>query len=401
MGVRSEVGLIPALQGVRGVALLWVIAFHYRVLRDAAGDPWVEALQRLPLADAVIRNGYLGVDLFFLLSGFLLTLPWLLHQANGQPPPGARDFYLRRVRRIVPAYYVHLVLLFVVALPALRGFAYWRQDFFVVVWNGIAHGLFIHNTSPLTSGSMGLNGALWTLAIEAQFYLLLPLLARLLVRRPWLWAAVASGIAALWRYAAAHDLEPIVRMYATLGAHWGGPEDVIRQVLATQQPAYLAHFALGSVLGHLWLERRARPPATLERVALLAGSVAALVALALFLGGRATWGEHTWIVTTAGLAMLLYAASRGDGIFVRAVMSRGVLAWIGKVSYSGYLYHLPVLLIGIKTWPGSAPALLPGYLLATALLAWVSWRYVEDPNIKAGHREHRDPQRSLRKPFPY
>ncbi|HEY4997605.1 MAG TPA: acyltransferase family protein, partial [Usitatibacter sp.] len=110
--VRAEAGSIPGLDGLRGVAVLWVIFFHAYVLRPESGDPWMDLVARSPFVEPVVGAGYLGVDLFFLISGFLLALPWFVHAMRGTPAPSARAFYARRARRIAPAYYAQLVLLF-------------------------------------------------------------------------------------------------------------------------------------------------------------------------------------------------------------------------------------------------------------------------------------------------
>ncbi|HET7731065.1 MAG TPA: acyltransferase [Usitatibacter sp.] len=378
MGVRSEVGNIPAFDGMRGVAVLWVIGFHYVALREAAADPWVEALRALPALDSIVRNGYLGVDLFFLISGFLLMLPWYLHARSGQPAPAAGPFYARRFRRIAPAYYVQLAALFLVVIPLLRGADYWKRDLYVIAWNVAAHGGFVHNTSPLTSGSMGINGALWTLAVEAQYYLLLPLLAPLLVRAPLRSAAIAFAVAIAWQHAARHGLEPIVAAYQRAGAHWAWPENVIRVLLVTQLPSYLGHFALGSLLGRAWLLARERPPSPRERLSVaLAGWMGALVVFALLASRIPVWGEQTWLLTTAALGALLYAAARGDGALARVLLARGPLAFVGRISYSAYLWHLPVLLLLLHAAPGPSALLLPAYLLAVVALSWLSWRLIE------------------------
>ncbi|MBK6982996.1 MAG: acyltransferase [Betaproteobacteria bacterium] len=96
--VRSEVGDIPAIEGLRGVAVAWVMVFHYFVLRDGKfDDAFIAFLKSWAPLEAFARNGYLGVDLFFLITGFLLTLPWFRHaeaglrHPTGDPStPGAR-----------------------------------------------------------------------------------------------------------------------------------------------------------------------------------------------------------------------------------------------------------------------------------------------------------------------
>jgi len=198
--VRSEVGDIPAIEGLRGVAVLWVMVFHYFVLRDGKfDDAFIELVKSWTPLEAFVRNGYLGVDLFFLITGFLLILPWYRHADAGLPPPDWRSFYARRARRIVPAYYVQLVFLFFVVLPLLHP-RIWIQSTPFVTFNLGAHFTFLHYTSPLTSSSMTVNGALWTLAIEMQYYLLLPLVAPLFVRWPWRSLVAAFLIAAGWRW---------------------------------------------------------------------------------------------------------------------------------------------------------------------------------------------------------
>jgi peptidoglycan/LPS O-acetylase OafA/YrhL len=203
----------------------------------------------------------------------------------------------------VPAYYVQLAALFLVVLPLLHGWTYWRSDLYVYALNAFAHGVLVHNLFPLTSASMGVNGALWTLGVEAQFYLLLPVFAPLFVRRPAAMLAISIAIALGWRLCAGSDF------------------------LRAQLPSYLGHFALGIVLGRAWLERRASP----SPLARIAG----------------------------------------------ATLGRGPLAFVGRVSYSAYLYHLPLLLLWNR-YAAVPPTLsLPLYLAVLLAVSWISWRYVE------------------------
>ena len=379
MGVRGEVGSIPALDGVRGVAVLWVVAFHYTVLA-APQDAWLQALARVPAVEGLARHGYLGVDLFFLLSGFLLAMPWLSRARRGLAPPGARAFYRRRVLRIVPAYYVHLVLLFGCFLPLLGGWLYWRSDAYVVAWNAIAHAAFLQLTSPLTSAALGANGALWTLAIEAQFYLLLPWVAPLFVRAPLRCAVGALLVSAGWRWAAAHDLAPLVALQLRLGAHWHWPEGVVRHLLVTQLPSYLGHFALGALLAAAGLRRRERAPTRAANGAMV---LLGLAGFALLLHAtsstRASWGELDWLLPAVALAMLLAAAALGRGAIARRALGGDPLAFVGRVSYSAYLYHLPLLLVLRRHAAFDGLGFAAAYLVLVLAAAWASWRWVERP----------------------
>jgi peptidoglycan/LPS O-acetylase OafA/YrhL len=379
-GVREHAGTIAPMDGLRGVAVAWIVLFHFTVLRDAALDPWAAAIASVPAFARAVASGPFAVDLFFILSGFLLSLPWLIHARRGLPAPDARAFYARRVRRIVPAYYMHVALLFLVVMPLLHGAAYWRSDLYVYAFNAVAHALFIHNTTPLTSGSLGVNGALWTLAIEAQFYALLPLLGPLFARAPWRSLAAATAIAIAWVAASRHGFDALVAAFLAAGAHWQWQEQSIRGLLAIQFPAWLAHFALGAAMAHVW--QRWRPAGALT-AALFAACAAILAVLGT--GRVAPLGEHSGTITVAALGGVVLAAALDRGA-IAAALGRGPLAFVGRISYSAYLWHLPLLLV-MQRHASLVPALFfPAYLASVIGVGWLSWRFVEQPFMHARGR---------------
>jgi peptidoglycan/LPS O-acetylase OafA/YrhL len=330
-GVRDEVGHIAGIDGLRGIAVLWVALFHFTVLRP--GDAATHLALAMP-GGALAAHGYLGVDLFFLISGFLLSMPWFRHHVQGMERPSAPRFYARRFWRIAPAYYVQLAVLFLVVLPLLHGATFWRSDLWVYLYNLGVHALFLHNTTPLSSGSMQVNGALWTLAVEAQFYAILPLAMPLVVRAPRFTLFACLAIAGAWRVAAQVDLAPLVGLEMAIGRPWGWPEDVVRYLLAHQLPSYLGHFALGIILGRAWLMGElARIPA----LALDIAAAGAVIALDLFLAaGRSVVGDLAWAVPMLAVAVPLAAAARA-GTWTSRLLSRGPLAFVGRVSDSMYL----------------------------------------------------------------
>ncbi len=383
---------------MRGVAALWVVLFHYTVMRATAeNDPWIAAIDSFPALGAVIRNGYLGVDLFFLITGFLLTLPWLRARHEGRPAPSARDFYVRRIRRIVPAYYVQLFFLFFVFLPLLRGLAYWRQDFFFLSFNLAAHLSFLHYTTPATSASLGINGVLWTLALEAQYYVLLPLIAGVFVRAPWRMTAALVATAAAWRWMSAHDLEILVRPAMAIASRWSVPEAAIRHFLATQLPGYLGHFALGILAGWAWLASRKWPASRTRDAALTGLGLAALVAfLALYAVPVAAFGELTWLVSAVLLAVAMTGVVTGSARFASLVLANPPIAFAGRVSYSVYLYHLPLVVLLNHLFPAAThPAVFPAYLASVLAIAGLSYRYVELPFMRPRGPAPASPPRAL------
>jgi peptidoglycan/LPS O-acetylase OafA/YrhL len=369
------------------VALLLVVLFHYAVVLDARfADPWVAAADAVPLLEVVVRNGMIGVDLFFLITGFLLVLPWLRHAQEGAAPPSAREFYRRRVRRILPAYYVHLLLLFFLFVPLVRGLEFWRYNPTHMFENLSAHIFLVHYFSPWTSASVGVNGALWSLSLEAQFYVLLPLLAPVFARAPWRTAAALLAGAIAWRWAALHHFDGWVESMRAIDPRWDLTEAKARHLISTQLPGYLGHFAAGMLAGRAWLRWRGSPAGRGAQAAwLLAAGVAIAALIAMHAPEGWVLGEFTWIAALAALAVVMLAlVSRG----LRAagpLLANRPLRFVGRLSYSAYLYHLPLLLLLNVYGPDTRGAWLwfPLYVGAVTAVAWLSYRYAELPALAA------------------
>jgi peptidoglycan/LPS O-acetylase OafA/YrhL len=384
-GVRAEIGDIRAIEGLRGVAVLWVVLFHYLVLREGKfADPLIDAIIAFRPLHVLIRNGYLGVDLFFLITGFLLTLPWFKHALEGKPAPSIREFYRRRVRRIVPAYYVQLAFLAIVCLPVLMSWRFVKAELAFVIANLVAHATFLHYTSPLTSASLTINGALWTLAIEFQYYLLLPFIAPLFVRWPRSTFAAFVTAALAWRYGSAHGFEPLVDFYKMLSAHWNTPEARLRALISTQLPGYLAHFAVGILCGRAWLAKRVRRPGAIPAAALAVATALSCLALFGFLAaGRDLAGEHTWLLFPILMGAAMFCAVSCQPKWGDRLLGAPPIAWAGKVSYSTYLYHVPLLLLFNKLLPAADGWLaFPFWFSVLMGVSWASHRFVELPFMR-------------------
>lgn len=384
-GVRSEIGNIRAIEGLRGVAVLWVLVFHYVVVSSAQfHDPFVEWIDGSRPLQIVVRYGFLGVDLFFLITGFLLVLPWIKHAADGRAQPSARGFYWRRIQRIVPAYYVQLIVLFFVFVPLINP-QLWRTASGFVLGNLGLHALFLHQLTPFSSASLSINGALWTLTLEMQYYVLLPLVAAWFVRAPNVTAAAFVATALLWKALAAHDLQPLISLYATIGARWNIPEADLRHLAATQLPAYLGHFALGILCGRAWFRNRGVAVGRIASVTLGALATGALVGLYIALAeGEPLFGEHVWILFPLAMAIFIWAAVSRHPAWGSKLLGLPVLAFIGRVSYSMYLYHLPLLLLFNKYAPAELGGLaFPCYFAMVIGVGAISFRYVEQPFMRS------------------
>jgi peptidoglycan/LPS O-acetylase OafA/YrhL len=362
---------LPALTGLRGLAACWVLVFH---LWEFSGSPPLI----LPLGfasldlTALAGCGYLGVDLFFVLSGFLLSIPFHRAALGTARTPDVRRYLVRRCRRVLPAYYVQLTIIaatltWLGQTPAAGNLA--------------AHAALLQNLFPAYAL---LNGVYWTMPIEWDFYLALPLIG-LLMRR----FRVLAVFAALFCASVAFRWI----CYAAYGnPEWSAWIDYGRIM---QLPARLDEFGCG-VLGAWWF---LRAPLTARRAHHLLwagalGLVGALVALST--GGRfivpprfpGVLFYFSWLGLSFG-AIVLGAAARQTA---RALLDSRVVAWLGLISYSLYLWHYPLLQVAQHMdWvaTGSASALLRNIVLLTPPILGVSWlsqHIVERPFLRTRAR---------------
>ncbi len=267
---------IPALDGIRGLACLQIIVYHCVI---ASGAFRINGFRTL-------GAGLFGVDAFFVLSGFVLFLPWGEARMRGMPPPDLGRYYRRRVRRIVPADYFMLFFLIVFFVPAHIDPA------MVYSWSGLA-ALAIHLSfqQAIVMGGLGnwtgwaaqpgfgVNGVIWTLTFEAYFYLFLPF-----VYRPFCGSAAKVArnacLAALltigWAWVR-FNVDGISRrlLGIALVAHKSTlARDRIQELMANLFPAYAVHFALGMAGAYTFLRLRDHPLLTHTRW-FRAGTVAA------------------------------------------------------------------------------------------------------------------------------
>jgi peptidoglycan/LPS O-acetylase OafA/YrhL len=307
---------MPALDGLRGFAIALVTAFHF--LRGPGGKA-VDAIS------AVADAGWIGVDLFFVISGFLIT--GILLDARGDPRY-YRNFYARRILRILPLYYGYLVLLLTVA-----GTTFGRAvgaDYFAAhqpwFWTHTTNWLLLATPGPGGAGAAGF-GALWSLALEEQFYLAWPFIVAVTPRRALLriCIGVAAGSLAL-RLVLAAAGTPAYTLYVSSFTH-------------------LDPLAVGAALAILLREGRLERAAGWGRWWLLAGG--ALFALTAVLVGT---GAPVFAVP--GSIMISAAAAMWGGLvcWVVANPSASALGWAhgaplrthGKYSYANYHLQLPV-----------------------------------------------------------
>lgn len=358
----------PALDAVRGVAALAIVVLHawlYTTTTAQKGDS---------LLDGAVHQFRLGVPLFFVLSGFLLYRAWVAAARGGRPLPDLADYARRRAWRIVPAYALVLAgsLALLVPISDVRG----------VDVPDLPHlGLFLvfaSNLHPATSGA--LDPPLWTLAVEVQFYVLLPLVAVLVLgRRPH--PRVPSGRVVLL-------IPPLLLLVAgTLyNLYWSGRVGSI--VVANSLPALVPCFAVGmaaAVVADVPLLRRRGVPA-----ALLAAGAALVVVDGVWHEGDAGVAGRIWrdLPAAVGFGAIVLVAFHARG---RIFATRAVRL-LGDLSFPIYLWHMPLMLAlrGAGLFPEGRPlAALVVVLAVTLPVAWVSWTCVERPALRHAARTRR------------
>lgn len=163
---------LKVLDGIRALAVLIIVWYHFWQ------QSWLMPRIGTFSLDFVPRYGYLLVDMMILISGFCLFIPYARSMVYKEDVPKTRDFYIKRIARILPSYYLALIIFFIFLL------------FDGVVFNGtfikdiIMHLLCIHNWSLDTIFLSKFNGVVWTVAIEVQFYLIFPFIAKRFIKKP-------------------------------------------------------------------------------------------------------------------------------------------------------------------------------------------------------------------------
>lgn len=354
---------ILELDGIRGFAVGLVLLHHF----------WPNVgLWRigLPLAEV----GWIGVDLFFVLSGFLIT-GILLDTADR--PDYFRRFYIRRSFRIFPLYYAFLISIF--------GFlAFWRGGSelsrFQAEWGSpVWFFVYLANCVSAAEGIFPIFGPLgppWSLQIEEQFYVVFPAVVRFLKTKLW---AVLSGImiaSLLWRSAGL--------LYAP-----GNP--MLQYVGSLSRMDALAAGGLATLL------LRRMEPDFLRRVIRWVAPLALACLVLLYICSGTEFGAPVTrslgysLNAVAFAALILWVVERRNES-AAAPFRWGPAAWLGQISYGVYLLQLPVqaAVKMLMRAPMGRPERLPldslTWLVATLALAWLSWRWFESPLQRFGHR---------------
>lgn len=346
----------PLIDVLRGFAAL-IVVFYHVIEVGAWKDFPTTGLAMLP------RIGWIGVDLFFVISGFVIGKTAMEGYAKGG---NWRAIYTnRRIRRIAPLYLATMVCYLFLVHPNVL------MQGWISVIHIVSHLLFLHNMSPTTYYSI--NGPSWSVALEMQFYVVVALAIPWISRSAWwkvlfVWSAIAIG----WRFASTLALPP------------GSSDAQLQMMAAMQLPGVLDQFAFGICLAKLAMNGHlSYRPTRLAAWALGALVLLTLAWLTLWSHGP-YWSFPSMVILwrtllSAGFAALLACV-------VMCPITGGwvtrPLRYLGEISYGIYLWHFPVLLTLVEKTTLRDSKLLVATVACTIVMASLSWHGFEKHWLK-------------------
>ncbi|WP_185995735.1 acyltransferase family protein [Nocardioides campestrisoli] len=356
MGRQSPPGLSfrPDIQGLRALAVAIVVVAH--------------------LGGLGLPGGYVGVDVFFVVSGFLITA-LLLRDVERFGRVSLRDFYARRARRILPAATVVVLATLVgsvLLLPLTRAQTVMVDSVWTAIFAGNVRFAMVGTDYFAQGDPPSPLQHYWSLAVEEQFYLVWPLLVA-----GWAWWWVRRG-----RPGGTRALAGVLGVLALASLAWSW-----HATGTSPTTAYFSTFARGWELavgaGCALLLRSGRfALPRVAREALALGGLAAVAWAAWSLSPSTPFPGLVALVPVLGTAALLVAGGAGAApTVVGRILSVGPAVRVGDWSYSLYLWHWPVIVL-FRGHFGPAALDLPakvGLLGLVVLLSWLTYRYVETP----------------------
>lgn len=355
-------GHIPALDGIRGLGILLVLFFHYGLSASILGIDnriiWLSSL------------GWSGVDLFFVLSGFLIT--GILYDSKGKEKY-FRNFYARRTLRIFPLYYFAAISIILLDLV-------WQHDLFGGT-NPLWILFYVGNFQLALEGGGSILDHFWSLAIEEQFYLIWPLVVLNLSRKRLMLVAAAMILIA-----------PIIRTLMVLN-------DAPGLAVYVLTPARMDSLAMGALIA-----LAIRGPRGIEPLIPWAwrAGIAAMAGFVVVAGVRQSFTSTDPLIVSVGISLLTITFASVLVLSLtfkplKTIMELPFMRWFGKYSYGLYVFHPIINMIILHSplterfgeiTPAKALLLLVLAFAVSLLTALASYKFLESPLLRLKSRFH-------------
>lgn len=353
----------PDIDGLRGIAVLSVVGFHASPLR--------------------ITGGFIGVDIFFVISGFLIST--IIYESLENGTFSFSEFYARRIRRIFPALIIVMTMCLLVGWFLLMAGEYrllgkhsaavagFISNF--IFWQESGYFDVASEAKPLLH--------LWSLAIEEQFYIFWPLLIYLAYNRKFnlLWLGIALAVGSFILNVSMVHEDPIQSYYSPVTRFW--------------------ELLIGSILGYVSLKRVSLLAAIRKSFPISKGRIEGnsvslieptsgfcniqsflgilLIGIAIFVVNKHREFPGWWaLLPTVGTYLIISAGPKAW--FNRIVLSHRTMVWFGLISYPLYLYHWPILsFLEIVELESPSREMRYGGVLVSTILAWLTYKWIEKP----------------------
>ncbi len=358
---KSGIDRVPELDGVRGLAALGVLLAH---LPEVVYVPALKHPREL--------LGWFSVDVFFVLSGFLITRILLDDRKNGVP---LGFFLMRRFLRILPLYYFVILI--------------------ALVWNTIAGrpstdvfwaSVYLSNYYFAWSLQPSMLGHTWSLCVEEHFYIL--------------WPLVVYGLSRVWsRRVALYGIVPLALVSAWFFIEYTDDRHVWNWVYKTTT-CRAASLALGALWAYheLWIRRNSRAALLLAAGLFIFGFAILVGRLKLIDDDWRIMAQLIFFACLSGAVVMTVITTTGSRAILARVLRGKFLCWVGKISYGVYLYHMLVYYafgLNAETSASRARLLTPLAVACTFAVAWASFAFFERPILKLQDRFRR------REPAPF
>ncbi|MBR4035708.1 MAG: acyltransferase [Oscillospiraceae bacterium] len=331
-------GHIDVLDGIRAVTIIIIVWYHIWQ------QSWIMPIWGKINLDWIPRNGSICVDMMILLSGFCLFLPYAREMVYGIKAPSVKEFYIKRVARIMPSYYASVfICLFFFALPMGE---YYNQSF--MVKDLLSHVFFINNLWADTLISTKLNAVLWTVAVEIQLYILFPFIAKQFQKKPALTYTIMVAAGLISCFIIGSNAQTInLRLYVNY------------------TPTFLCVFANGmaGAWAYISITKDMKPNKAVEMVCTLL----AFTGLWLYRlmcrnysnsANGQKWQVDNRFVLSLVFLLIIFSILMAQRVF-NPILGNKIMKFIAGISFNLYIWHRYIAVklkeLRIPYWQGDVP----------------------------------------------